>query len=53
MGRQGRGGSLSSLGDESGEWAQFSTSMQTGREGNTKLEIALFRGRRGRRRRGL
>jgi hypothetical protein len=27
MGRQGSGGSLSSPGDESGEWAQFSTSM--------------------------
>jgi hypothetical protein len=30
VGRQGRGGSLSSPGDESEEWAQFSTSMQTG-----------------------
>jgi hypothetical protein len=30
VGRQGRGGSLSSPRDESGEWAQFSTSMQTG-----------------------
>jgi hypothetical protein len=34
--RQGRGGSLSSSGDESGEWAQYSSSMETG-EGNTEL----------------
>jgi hypothetical protein len=36
VGRQGRGGSLSSPGDESGEWAQYSSSMETG-EGNTEL----------------
>ena len=51
MGRQGSGGSLSSSGDESGEWVQFSTSMNLGRCGRRQRGAAV-RGRRGRRRRG-
>lgn len=42
MGREGWGGSLSSPGDESGEWAQFSTFMQTGLQ--TGLAAALAPG---------